>query len=140
MFRTSRLDITKTTYQETEGAFDWNVTPLVPLGTRGMVFIHPDNHNTFAPHCNTGYVIGRAPHHYRLLKFYIPATCGYRLSDTYRRYPHHCQMPTISEDDHTVEAAADLVKQTKNELPSSVKSKTEWSKTIKKLRSALSNG
>ena len=38
MFRTSRLDKTKTAYQETEGEFDWNATPLAPLGTREMVF------------------------------------------------------------------------------------------------------
>ena len=71
MFQTARNDTTKTAYQVTEGEFDWNVTPLVPLGTRGMVFIHPDNCNTFAPHCDIGYVVGRALHHYRLLEFYI---------------------------------------------------------------------
>ena len=110
MFRTSRLDVTKTSYQETEGVFDWNATPLAPLGTRGMVFIHPGNQNTFAPHCGTDYVVGHTPHHYCLLEFYIPATRGYRLSVTYRLYPQHCQMPTISEEDQTVEATADLVK------------------------------
>ena len=91
-----------------------------------MVFVYPDNPNTFAPHCNTGYVVGRAPYHYGLLEFYIPATRGYKLSGTYRLYPQHCRMPTILEEERTVKAVADLMKQMKRELPSSVKGKTEW--------------
>ena len=113
MFRTSRNDTSKTAYQETKGAFDWNATPLAPLGTKAMVYIHPDNRNTFAPHCDTGYVVARCPHHYRLLEFYIPETRGYRRSGTYRLMPQHCRMPTISEADRTVEAAADLLKEMK---------------------------
>ena len=131
MFRTSRLDATKTACQETAGVFDWNATQFPPLGTRGMVFIHPDNRNSFASHCNTGYVVGHAPHHYHLLEFYIPSTRGYRLSSIYRLYPQHCQMTTFLEEDRTVEAAANLVKQMKKEFPSSVKSQTEWLKQLK---------
>ena len=106
MFRTARNDTTKTAYQATWGEFDWNSTPLAPLGSRGMVFIHPDNRNTFAPHCDLGFVLGRAENHYRLLWFYIPATRGYRLSGTYKLFPQHCRMPTISEEDKTVAATA----------------------------------
>ena len=98
MFRTARNDTTKTAYQVTEGEFDWNATPLAPIGTKRMVFIHPDNHNTFAPHCDIGYIVGRAPRHYCLLEFYIPDTRGYRLSCTYRLYPQHCRMPTIPKN------------------------------------------
>ena len=105
MFRTSRNDTPKTAYQELEGKFDWNAMPMVPLGTKGSVYIHPDNCNTFAPHCDGRFTVGRAPRHYRLLEFYIPATRGYRLSGTYRLYPQYCRMPTITEEDKTVEAA-----------------------------------
>ena len=83
MFRTSRLDTAKTAYQETEGEFDWNATPLAPLGTRELVFAHLDNRNSFAPRCDTGYVVYYPPHH-RLMEFYIPAKQGYRRSGTYR--------------------------------------------------------
>ena len=76
MFRPSRNDTTKTAYQELEGTFDWNATPMAPLGTEGSIYIHSYNRNTFAPHCNKGFTIGRAPHHYQLLEFYIPATRG----------------------------------------------------------------
>ena len=136
----ARNDTTKMTYQVTEEKFDWDATPLTPIGRRGMVFIHPDNRNTFAPHCDIGYVVGRALHHYRLLEFYIPDTRGYRLSGTYRLYPQRCRMPTISEEDRTLEVIADLLKQMKVELPPSVKGKKQWLQIIKKLRTTLSNG
>ena len=110
MFRTSRNDTSKKAYQEIEGIFAWNATPLAPLGTRAIVFIHSEYRNSFAPHCDTGYVVGRTPHHYCLLEFYIPATRRYRRSGTYRLYSQHCRMPTISEADCTLETAADLVK------------------------------
>ena len=49
-------------------------------------------------------------------------------------------MPAISEGDKTVEAAADLLKKMKMELPPSVKGKLQWLEIIKKLRTTLSNG
>jgi len=140
MFRTSRNNTSKTAYQELEGNFDWNATPMAPLGTKGSVFIHPDNRNTFAPHCDEGFTVGRAPHHYRLLEFYIPATRGYRLSGTYRLYPQHCRMPVISEEDRTVSAATELLEKMKKEIPPAAKEKKQWLKIIKKLQATLSHG
>ena len=99
------------------------MTPQAPIGTRGMIFIHLDNRNTFTPHCDIGYVVGCAPHHYHLLEFYIPDTRGYRLSGTYRLYSQHCRMPTISKEDRTGEATADLLQKMKAELPPLVKGK-----------------
>ena len=78
---------------------------MAPLGTKGSVYIHLDYRNTFAPHCDKGFTVGRAPHHYRLLGIYITATRGYRLSGIYPLYPQHCCMPTMTEKDKTVEAA-----------------------------------
>merc|ERR1711966_578340 len=139
MFRTSRNNTSKTAYQELEGNFDWNATPMAPLGTKGSVFIHPDNRNTFAPHCDEGFTVGRAPHHYRLLEFYIPATRGYRLSGTYRLYPQPCRMPVISEEDRTVSAATELLEKMRKEIPPAAKEKKQWLKTIKKLQATLSH-
>ena len=81
--------------------------------------MHPDNRNTFASHCDKGFTVGRAPHHYRLLEFYIPATKGYRLSGTYRLFPQHYQMPMITEEKKRVEAATELLESAKKEIPDS---------------------
>ena len=50
MLRTSRNNNNLTAYEELNGKFDWNRIPIAPLGTRGIIFIHPDSRNTFAPH------------------------------------------------------------------------------------------
>ena len=121
MLRTSRRDNKITAYEELHGPFDWNRTPLAPLGTKGMVFVPPTNRNTFAPHCDEAFVVGRAPHHYRLIEFFVPNSKGYRISGCYRLDPTHWTVPSISEQDNTVRAAADLLKQY-NEDPT----KFEW--------------
>ena len=69
-----------------------------------MLFIHPDSRNTFAPHCNEAFTVGRARHHYRLLEFYVPSTRGYRISGTFRLDPTHWKLPVILEQDKTVVA------------------------------------
>ena len=125
MFRTPRNVTTKTAYQELEDKFDWNATPMAPLGTKGSVYIHPDNRNTFTPHCDKGFTVGRAPHHYRLLECYISATRGYCLSGIYRLYPQHCRMPTITEEDKTVEAATELLESMRKEIPAAAREKKQ---------------
>ena len=102
MILTSRNNNKLTAYKELNGKLDWNRTPIVLLGTRGMLFIHPDIHNTFAPHCNESFNMGRARHHYCLLEFYVPNTRRYRISGTFCLNPTHWKLPVISEQDKTV--------------------------------------
>jgi hypothetical protein len=69
MMRTSRNNNDKTAYEEIHGAFDWNKTPLAPLGNKGMVYLTPNTRNTFAPHCDEAFTVRRAPFHHQLLIF-----------------------------------------------------------------------
>ena len=89
MLRTSQNNNNLTAYEKLNGKFDWNQTPIASLGTRGMLFIHPDSRNTFAPHCDEAFTVERARHHYPLLEFYVPTTRGYRISGTFRLDPTH---------------------------------------------------
>ena len=107
---------------------------MAPLGAKGSIYIHPDNCNTFPPHCDEGFTVGRAPHHYRLLEFYIPATRRYRLYGTYRLYPQHRRMPTIKEEDKTAEAATELLEKMRKEIPAAPREKKQWLKIIKKFK------
>ena len=76
-----------------------------------------------------------------LLQFYIPTTPGYRFSGTYRLFPQHCRMPTILEEDKTVEAAAPcLLEIIKKGIHKATKSKKQWLSIIKKLQAAISHG
>ena len=109
MLRMSRNNNKLTAYEEIKGPFDWNRTSMATLCNNGMMYITPDVLDTFTPHCNEAYTVGRAPHHHQLLKCYVPATRGYRISGTYRLDPSHWTLPAVSEQDKTVTAAVDLL-------------------------------
>ena len=111
MLRTSHNNNKLTAYEKLNGKFDWNQTPTAPLGTRVMIFIHPNRRNTFAPHCDEAFTVGRARHHYHLLEFYVPTTRGYRISGTFRLNPTHWKLPVISEQNKTVMTAPELLEQ-----------------------------
>ena len=134
MLRTSRNNNKLTTYEELNGKFDWNRTPIAPLGTGGLLFIHPDSHNTFDPHCDEAFTVGRSRHHYCLLEFYVPTTRGYRISGTFRLNPTHWKISTISEQDKTVAAATDLLEQHKKFTPLSASQNMKHVKIIKQLQ------
>ena len=44
-----------------------------------------------------------------MLEFSDPITRSYRATGTYRLYPTHCKVPTLSEANRTSIAATDLI-------------------------------
>ena len=139
MLRTSRNNKNLTAYEELNGKFDWNRTPIAPLGTRGMLFIHPDIRNTFSPHFDKAFIVGRGRHHYRLLEFYVPSTRGYRISGNFRLDPTHWKIPVISGQDKTVVAATELLEQYNKFTPPSAINKTKYIAIINQLKEILSD-
>ncbi len=82
MLRFSCRDPTKLANQEVYGTFDFNKTPLAPLGTKALIYDDPASRTSWAPHVTNGFYVGPAPDHYRCLHFYIPATRRFRFLDT----------------------------------------------------------
>jgi hypothetical protein len=109
MLRTLRKESTENAYEELHGVFDWNKTPLAPLGNKGMVYITPDTRDTFVPHCNEAFTVSRAPFHHQLFKLFVPATKGYRISGTCHLDPTHWTLHTVSEHAKTLCAVTDLL-------------------------------
>ena len=68
MLRTSWRNSKISAYEEMEGAFDWNQTPLAPLGCKAVVYLEPNERVLWAPHACDAFYVGRAPLHYRLKK------------------------------------------------------------------------
>jgi hypothetical protein len=93
LIRFSRRDPTKLANEERNGKFDYNKTPLAPLGTKGLVYDDPMVQASWAPHGTDAYYVGLALKHYRCLQFYMPGTRLYRVADTWRLYPTHCAVP-----------------------------------------------
>jgi hypothetical protein len=100
----------KSANQEVYGSFDFNKTPLAPLGTKALVYDNPGSQTSWVPHATNGFYVGPASDHYQCLQFYIPAMRRFRFSNTWRLYPAHCQVPGTLQHDLSIAAAADLIK------------------------------
>jgi hypothetical protein len=105
----SRLDPTKSANKEVNGKFDYNKTPLATLGTKGLVYNDPATRASWAPHSTNAYYIGPAFKHYWCLRFHMPGTRQYLVADTWRLYPMHCTIPTLSPMEHTILEATDTL-------------------------------
>ncbi len=53
--------------QEVYGSFDFNKTPLAPLGTKALVYHNPGSQTSWVPHATNGFYVGPASNHYRCL-------------------------------------------------------------------------
>ncbi len=125
--------------QEVYGAFDFNKTPLALLGTKALIYNNPTSQASWAPHATDGYYVGPAPNHYQSLRFYIPATCRFSFSNTWRLYPTHCQILIASQHDLSILAATDLLTVLSGTLPTSATAKAKHVNAIRQLTSILTN-
>jgi hypothetical protein len=137
LLRVSRRDPTKSANKEVNGKFDYNKTPLAPLGTKGLVYEDPMVRASWAPHGTNAYYVGLALKHYRCLCFYMPGTQRYRVADTWRLYPTHCATPTISDTEQTIIQAADTLTALGGTVPSSTSESIARSQAIQQLRNIL---
>ena len=78
------------------GSFDFNRTPIAPLGTKCLVHEKPAVRGTWAPHVVDGWYVVPARYHYRCYTVYIPSTKGTRHSETVEFFPFHVTMPATS--------------------------------------------
>jgi hypothetical protein len=139
LLRFSRRNPRISANEEVYGAFDFNKTPLAPLGTKALVYDGPESRASWAPHATDGYYVGPAPNHYRCLRFYIPNTRRFRFSDTWRLYPTHCQIPIASQHDLSILAATDLLKAFGGMIPTSAADKAKHVSVVQQLTKILTN-
>ena len=99
LLRVSRVNPKLSAYAVLEGQFNYNKTPLAPVGTKALVFLDPDKQNTWESHAIDAWYTGPAKMHYRNYRFYIPETRGYRISGSAKFFPAHCKMPASEPGD-----------------------------------------
>jgi len=139
LLRTSRRDSSVSAYQEMEGDFDFNKTPMAILGLRALAYVDPTIRAAWEPHALDAIYVSSCKQHYRLLEFWIDKTKNYRTSGTYRTYPAHCSTPTLSEADKTIIAATELVRELNSKSPINAHIKSKHAKSIQQLTNILSN-
>jgi hypothetical protein len=109
LLRSSRLNPRLSAEEHLNGTFDFNRTPLAPLGTKVIIHKKPSERRSWAPHGLDGWYVGHAPEHYRCYKIFVTATAATRVSDTVEFFPRVCQMPRPSSADAAKQAARDLI-------------------------------
>jgi hypothetical protein len=99
---------TVSAYQYVHGIFDYNKTPLAPLGCAVQLLESNTQRGTWAEHSTDGWYIGTSMEHYRCHKIYVKKTKGERISDTVFFKHKYITQPTVTPVDTIVKALDDL--------------------------------
>jgi hypothetical protein len=102
LLRTYRLNARLSAKEHLNGTFNFNRTPLAPLGTKVILHETPQQRRTWAPHGVEGWYVGYAPEHYRCYTIHVTRTNKTRIGSTVEFFPTHCQMPHTSTADHRI--------------------------------------
>ena len=87
LLHSARANPRLSAYAYLHGQFDYNKTPLVPMGTKIVSHLKPDARSTWAPSGEEGWTVGYSPEHYRHIKAFFPVTCSERNVDTVSFFP-----------------------------------------------------
>ncbi len=66
LLRFSRHDTSKSSNKEIHGPYDFNKTPIAPIGTKDLVYDDPAVRASWAPHGTDAFYDGPTPKHYPL--------------------------------------------------------------------------
>jgi hypothetical protein len=133
----SRRDPTKSANEEVNGKFDYNKTPLAPLGNKVLVYDDPTFQASWAPHGTDAYYVGPALKYYLRLQFYMPGIRGYCVADTWHLYPTHCAAPSISHAECTLLEATDILTALGGTVPTSARDSILRTQAIQQLCNIL---
>ncbi len=111
ILRRSRINPDVSAYEQLHGAkFDWNAHPMAPPGTRAVIHSSPLTRTSWGPRGLDAWYCGPSTNHYRCNHFYVTDTRAMRISGSFELYPTHCQLPTLSPQEHTQQVAHELVR------------------------------
>jgi hypothetical protein len=117
LLRTSRLNPRLSSEAHLNGTFDFNRTPLAPLGTRVIVHETPEKRRSWAIHGQEGWYLGHAPEHYRCYRVFVTSTAAERIAETVDFFPATSNMPRTSSADAATKAASSLIHALQNPAP-----------------------
>ena len=93
MLRQSRINPKLSAHDQLFGTFNYNRTPLAPLGTKVIIHEKPKQRASWDPHGKEGWLTGPAMNHYRYFEVAVDNTEGERVSDTIEFLPTKYDMP-----------------------------------------------
>ena len=108
MLRQATKTPTMLAYQYVNGPFDYNATPLGPLGCKVQFHESANRRKTWDPRALTGWYLGTSFEHYRCHKIFCKKTRSERISDTVHFKHKYITEPTLTPEDTIVKALNDL--------------------------------
>ena len=108
LLRASRVNPKVSAWAYLNGHFDFNRTPLAPVGMKCIIYEDPKTRGTWDVHGKDAFYLGPALEHYRCYKVYVRDTKSERIGDTIEFFPAYAKMPAISSQDIVAHAAEQL--------------------------------
>lgn len=108
LMRPSRINPLISAYTQIHGEFDYNKTPIAPVGCKVLVHDRTNERASWDNHGSPGFYIDRAPQHYRNYTCYMQKTKQNRISNTVEFFPTHCDIPKVTPMDRLTLILQDL--------------------------------
>jgi hypothetical protein len=104
-----RRDPQVSAYSILEGQFNFNATPMAPLGTKVLIHEKPQKRGSWDPRGVEGWYLGPARQHYRCYQVFAIKTKAIRITDTVEFFPTKTKIPYTTPTDVAIQAADDLI-------------------------------
>lgn len=109
LLRNSRVNNKLSAYAYLHGVYDFNKSPMAPPGTKVVAHVKTKVRSSFGFHGTSGFYIAPTLEHYRCVQCYIPSTRQVLIEDTVQFFPHKIKFPSVSINDHLLNAIDDII-------------------------------
>ena len=109
LLRRCRLNPALSAYACLWGPYDFNAHLIAPPGTMTLVHKKVEDRNLWDFHCQIGWYIGPALHHYICVQVYIPSTNSVNVADTVKFIEEKIPFPNSNVDDFLKQLISDIV-------------------------------
>ena len=108
LMRKSRIHPTLSAYQELEGTFNYNKTPIFPPGCKVLIHEKASQRHTWGLRGIIGWYLGPAMHHYRCVRVYVPTSKSERITDNITILTDTTLIPDLSPQENILQETKDL--------------------------------
>ena len=108
LLRISRINPRLSAEAQLNGAFDYNLTPMAPIGTKFLIHETSQQRCTWDFHGKEGWYISTHPLHYQCYRIYISETQEKRITKTVQFPSHNGAMLDMSSANAATYAARRL--------------------------------
>ena len=108
MLRQSALNPKISAWEYYNGPFNYDATPMGPLGARVIAHNKPDVRNSWDFRGEDGWSVGVSLQHYRCQRWVAEATHEVRVNDTVEFRHHRVTQPTVTPEDRIQQSVVSL--------------------------------